>query len=744
MPKILLAALVVVSMASAGVVYRAPEVEEPAQWLGRDQGSLVRFDLPLLTAETKPEDGFGSATTFRIPGEGLMADLGRPDLPVVRRMVQVPETGGVEVEIVSQETHLLGIYDVAPYIGSPTRSGDRPDYRMDESVYGSPGPFPEQPVTLESVRILRDIRVAWLTYNPVRVDPVTGETWLTTSVTVRLVSAGEGENELRRRSSTLTRSFMPMYREVLGFDDSRDTGDGCYLVITTDEGYGYVESLVDWKREKGWPVVFGRVPDIGSTASAIDDYIEDAFNTWDVPPEYVLIVGDEDVVPTPYYSGNAADNQYGVIGSGCVPSIHVGRLCGGDTDALAYVAWKIEEYESNPHQPATSWFQNAISIGSTDFNDPEHSWEYAQIFMGAGMTVDYFCSEGGMSPTPTNVFNSIEEGKSLISFIGHGSMTSWSSPSCGDISDVQALSNGPMYPWINSIACYNGAFDDGYCFAEAWMGEGSTSDPKGAIGMMAATTASPVGQTDSLAEYTFRGYFEEDIWRMGNAVDYGKMMVEVFYGSGAVSNNNMHMIFGCPETDIFTETSPMPYVTAEHPDYIYEGSWTLTGYLGGTAQEGILVGLVQDDSLLARGFTGADGILTLDVPAVPSGEDVIVTCTYHNGYPYVGSATPGTGVGGGYAGTPATLSLAQPSPNPARGSTVIGYATGSAGTAELSVFDMSGRRVATLVSGEHAAGEHSMVWDGRDSGGTRVPDGVYMIRLDTGEGSLTRTCLMID
>ncbi|MBD3369634.1 T9SS type A sorting domain-containing protein [Candidatus Fermentibacteria bacterium] len=747
MLRVFVALVLLAGLSTAGVVYRCPDPEsvQPATYVGSDdEGILVRFDLMALTETETSVGEFGEGSLFRIPSHGgYLARIGEPDLPTVRRMVKIPNTGGIELEVVSEETAPLGVYSVPPYQPSPPRSGEALPYIIKEDVYNQPGIYPEDVVSVESVEILRDLRVAWLRYTPVRIDPTTGQAWLTTSVTVRLVSSGSGENELVRTFDGYTRSFLPFYEEVLGFEPMGNAVNGCYLVIGPSDCYDICQGLIDWKRQKGYEVRYGIVPDIGSTSDDIDDYIEDAFNTWSNPPEWILIVGGEDAVPTPYYSGHAADNIYGVVGSGCVPDIHVGRFTGSDTDDITYMSWKIHQYESDPYEPATSWFQKAISIGSTDFQDPSHSWEYAEIFMAAGMTVDYFCDQGGEPPTTQNVFNSIEEGKSLISFIGHGSSTGWSSPPCGSISDVQGLTNGRMLPWVNSIACYNGQFDGGYCYGESWLAEGSESDVKGGIGFMGATTASPVGQTDSLAEYTFRGYFEEEIWNMGAAVDYGKMKVDEFYGSSATDNNHMHMIFGCPETDIFYDTSPITSLVVTHDDVIYTGTFTVTVANSDAPIEGALVGAVQDTTYLDGAYTNSSGVATLSIPSLENSPDVTITATYHNHHPSVTYAEPGVGIGSEQSAEVGSLSLAAASPNPFQSSTAIGFSVPSAGNAELCIYDMSGRLVRTLHEGELEAGSHSLTWDGTDHTGRMVSDGVYLYRLRTPGGTTVRSCVLL-
>src|SRR5262249_40738233 len=59
----------------------------------------------------------------------------------------------------------------------------------------------------------------------------------------------------------------------------------------------------------------------------------------------------------------------------------------------------------------------------------------------------------------------------------------------------------------------------------------------------------------------------------------------------------------------------------------------------------------------------------------------------------------------------------------------------------LEVFDVAGRRVATLFDGMRGAGEHEVAWDGETRAGT-VQRGVYFARLETPEGHSSATILL--
>ena len=69
------------------------------------------------------------------------------------------------------------------------------------------------------------------------------------------------------------------------------------------------------------------------------------------------------------------------------------------------------------------------------------------------------------------------------------------------------------------------------------------------------------------------------------------------------------------------------------------------------------------------------------------------------------------------------------SPNPFNPRTTITFTLPHAGDAMLAVYDLAGRRVATLVEAPLPEGPMSLDWDGRDDAGRAQPSGVYLVRL---------------
>ncbi len=92
---------------------------------------------------------------------------------------------------------------------------------------------------------------------------------------------------------------------------------------------------------------------------------------------------------------------------------------------------------------------------------------------------------------------------------------------------------------------------------------------------------------------------------------------------------------------------------------------------------------------------------------------------------------------------PTEFALYQNYPNPFNPSTLIRFDLPQKSTVKLQVYDILGRPVRTLVSGELEAGAHSVQWDGRNDRGERVGTGIYFYRLEAGTYVKTMKMMLV-
>lgn len=94
--------------------------------------------------------------------------------------------------------------------------------------------------------------------------------------------------------------------------------------------------------------------------------------------------------------------------------------------------------------------------------------------------------------------------------------------------------------------------------------------------------------------------------------------------------------------------------------------------------------------------------------------------------------------------TALNLELRQNAPNPFGATTRIDFVLPRAETVDLSIYDVAGRRVATLFDGSLAEGAHSVSWNGLLMSGARAAAGIYNYVLSTPSGQTSRTMLKVE
>ena len=81
-----------------------------------------------------------------------------------------------------------------------------------------------------------------------------------------------------------------------------------------------------------------------------------------------------------------------------------------------------------------------------------------------------------------------------------------------------------------------------------------------------------------------------------------------------------------------------------------------------------------------------------------------------------------------------TPKLGQNYPNPFNPETTISFlTTESTENTELAIYNLKGQKVKTLIDERLEAGNHQVVWDGKDENSKSVSSGIYFYKMNTGE-----------
>ena len=431
-------------------------------------------------------------------------DSGFPQLPTYRKSIIIPDRSGMNYRLLEQEFEEVDSKPIMPSKGHFTRDIDPNSvpYTFD-NFYNTNSWFPANNIALDEPYIVRDFRGMTVQVNPFQYNSSKKKLRVYSRIVIEVFS-DPGKNVVNplNRTIPLTRvssEFADIYRTLfmnygignLRYDSIPEPGR--LLIIYPQVYSSNITPFYQWKVQRGLTTVLAEYPtQTGSGANAIKTYIQNMYNS-PASVTYIILVGESNQIPTlsGIYEGAASDPCYvKLAGNDAYPDAFISRISTQTPGNLDYVLTKLIKYEQEP-QLGAPWYKKGTGVassqmggGSTIRDSTRANW-LRDTLMAHGFThVDKIYDPFG---TKLMVTNALNDGRSVINYIGHGSGTSWSSTGF-NVSDIHALSNGYKNPFIIDVACKNGNFTLTECMEEAWIRAGSTANPKGAIGAYGAST----------------------------------------------------------------------------------------------------------------------------------------------------------------------------------------------------------------------------------------------------------------
>lgn len=419
-----------------------------------------------------------------------------------------------------------------------------------------------------------------------------------------------------------------------------------YIIITEDSFYDIVMPFAQWKHKTGMSVVVKKKSEVGGTSTGIKNYISNAYATWDIRPEYLLLVGAPNYIPFGYLSGTYSDNYYTDMEGDFRNDILSGRLTVHNTTEAQTVINKLLLYERTPFMEDASWFKTGCLIVRHSYYDPySDSIYWSDLHYAAGLMVQNgFIEIDSLSNlyghSAADVVNSTNEGCAIIQYRGVG-LNNWYTPF-----DVypDGLANGAKMPIVLSTTCRTLGTGSTPATAERWLLTGTPTTPRGAAGYFATTTVVS-GQAylrSAVAKGFQRGLFAEDKTTFGRACESGRENVYTLHQyQGGLYEYLGFTTLGDPDMQIWTDTPCMLDVT--HPALVPALAHVCSVHV---ARADNLVPIrdafvcimgKSDSTVYALDTTDIAGnaMLTIDPQIVP--DTLFVTVTGYNLHPYEGS-----------------------------------------------------------------------------------------------------------
>lgn len=617
---------------------------------------ILDITLPGLDiSEAKTKDG--AYILLSLSDQGYNTELGHPKLPVVSEWVEVPQGARIEAfweEIASENFNLKGkgfdkkIMPVQLPVPKMPGAEEKVPFSIDQSVYSSNDLYGKAKVTVSEPVQLRGHRAVLVTFWPVAYNPVSGDIKVITKARINLKLSGSDMAQTRKIASKYRSAAYdsPLSSTLINYGtyESAKAVPSLpinQLIIVGDEYYDALAPLVDWDTRKGYRTVVTRTSEVpgGSDTASIRQYIKSQYDG-ENPPDFVLLVGDVDVIPAYIATASsdwpATDLYYSTMaGTDYLPDLYVSRISVADTVQLKNYIAKYLGYQQGSWTSNHAWMQKAYFTATNDYSYhglAEATNNYCMALARShGMAADSLYAYGSYGGTP--VADALNGGRAIVTYTGHGAVTYWDGPSFNQ-SSINALTNTNKYPLVTSFACLTGMFTYSECFGETWI----RAAEKGALAFWGSSVLSYWDEDDVLQRRMYDAFLDSGYTWIGGMTTKAKLDYFRTWGNIPMTKRyfEMYNILGNGSIDLYTK-QPLT-LTVSHPATVPLGPATVNvNVTAGAAVQNALVCLTykSNGEILASGYTDASGNVSLDIVTIII-DSIGLVVTAHNCAPYTG------------------------------------------------------------------------------------------------------------
>ncbi len=606
------------------------------EFLGESVTITGSFELGTIESEEIEGEYFDQIIINGCEDGGLPGSV---MIPHLTRMLALPESGNWSVSEFSYETEEMRLEHPLIYNGIGENEQD-----MEGGEW-----YPENLVVIAEPVIMRQVRFSQFSLSAIQYNRVENKIRILKNINLELnIDRGNSANPKLGSGAESGSSFDKLARgEVTGHTGQRGNEKGSYLFICPNitSIISTLNYLVEWKHKLGFWAEIVTLDETGDTSNEIKDYLQNAYDTWEDRPEFVVLVGDVNgsvMVPSWFIDGYlepycVTDHPYTLLeGEDYFPDVLIGRFSVPSLSQLQTIVSKIINYESDP-VIYNDWTRRAIMLSFVmDYGGSYAMYSQRETVMAVReKLLDFTYTEVDTFIAPwqsgaANLANMINTGYSFINYRGAGGPAYWNGNigQMFNISNIEQLANGFMLPMVTSIVCGGGDFAyNSYdtCFGEMWLTAGSSQNPKGAIGFIGPSehdTKTPFNNCNDIGIY--QGITQEGIFGSAAMMLRGKMELYNNYpschsmdGSNDAWDSDMfyfyvYNLLGDPGLEVWTDEPK--YYNVQMTESLPLGSSSYEVWLEGEDVAGHTVALTSNSELYDVAETNAEGWIAMTIP----------------------------------------------------------------------------------------------------------------------------------
>ena len=585
------------------------------------------------------------------PGSVPKLDKGAPKIPLFTKSIQIPDLAKMKLDIKESVYVDIPFDNLAPSKGNLTRDINPSEIQFEfGQVYEKNEFYPSRIAFLRDPYIVRNIRGQTIVFQPLQYNPVKKILRVYKSINLEIKSDGISQinpliglpkvNSSSREFDAIFQNHFINYNQH-DIREERLQENGRMLVLSHPDFIPAMEPFVNWKNMKGIQTEIASIEGLGD-AESIKSFVENYY--YENGLVYLLLVGDIDQIPSPRFSIGAgsnspADPNYSFIaGDDYYPEIFVGRFSAENISHVNTMVSRTITYEKYPSLNG-QWYHKGSGFASNEGPGDNNEYDDEHLNVIRSLLLDYTFTEVDQVYDPLgSVFDgeqAINDGRSIINYTGHGSSSSWGNGCPMNNTNVNGLSNFNKWPYIWSVACVNGEFHLGTCFAETWLrATDNQGNPTGAIATLMSTVNQawnpPMNGQDRMNEMLVESISNDKLRSFGGLSLNGCMIMNDNYGNDGNLETLYWTIFGDPSFNVRTDTPSELLV--EYENFIIMGQELFLV----NSVPGAIVAISKNGTLISSGIIDASGSAILPLlGAADTPSEISIVVTAYNTTSYI-------------------------------------------------------------------------------------------------------------
>ena len=302
-----------------------------------------------------------------IPSFGKSLSIGNPQLPIYKRLMEIPANASYRIEIHKMhfEIYDLANYQIANYLFPRQESLEKREdakihFQINQKTYQTDAFYSNELFSVDKLGEMRGVQIARLNISPIEYNPVKNQLKVYDELEIRVIFNHPNNevnmDEKRRCYSPAFQSIEHNLLNAKAYFIPPPTSGAQYplkYVIIADSSYrNALIPFIKWKEKQGYKIIEAYTSDtaVGKTNTSIKNYLQNLYlagTNLDPAPTYVLFVGDVSQIPKHpgKYNSWAADLYYCEFTNDYFPEMMYGRFSANDTSELNPQIKKTIEYE---------------------------------------------------------------------------------------------------------------------------------------------------------------------------------------------------------------------------------------------------------------------------------------------------------------------------------------------------------------------------------------------------------------